>query len=112
MSKIYHYAFSVFDERNEFKVVLRELDYTERNSNQGIIYEVRTPFSKLKLRKCDIGKVHRGKAILLFERNDKKAITIFTEYLNKKIKAAQKIVDDYNRIVGKLQNITVKEEEY
>ena len=112
MSKIYHYAFSVFDERNEFKVVLRELTYTERDSDQGTIYEVRTPFSKLKLRKCDIGKVHRGKAILLFERNDEKAMNIFTEYLNKKIKEAQKIVDDYNRIVGKLQNITVKEEEY
>lgn len=112
MSKIYHYAFSVFDERNEFKVVLRELDCKEGNFGSGVSYEVRTPFSKLKLKKCDIGKVYRGKCILMFERNDEKAINTFIEYLNNKIKEAQKIVDDYNGIVGKLQNITVKEEEY
>jgi len=112
MSKIYHYTFNVFNDRTDFKVVLRELTYAEGNYGRGRVYQVRTPYSVLKLTKGEIGQVHHGKSVLLFKRDDKKAIDIFIKYLNKKIDEAQNIVDNYNGIVGKLQNITVKEEEY
>lgn len=77
---LYHYYFNIYKDAPE--LIVRKEPYTiNRKGN----YRIKTNLAYRQVSPDDIGKVIAGNAVILLERDDAKARTIFTESLMQKI---------------------------
>lgn len=107
---IYHYYFNLYDSKKDPELFVKKEEYepcssSNKNSQSYFLYsrERRIIYDK------DINTVVLGKYILMTERDDEKALKMFKEYLNNKIKEKEQEIERYYNISSLIDSLNLYE---
>lgn len=108
---IYHYYFNFYDSKKEPEMFVKKEEYekcaSSNKDNQA--YFLYSRERRIIYEKDNINTVVLGKYILLTERNDEKALKMFKDYLNNKIKEKEQEIERYNNISSLVDSLELYE---
>ena len=107
---IYHYYFNFYDSKKEPEMFVKKEEYEKcaSNNKDNQAYFLYSRERRIIYEK-DINTVVLGKYILLTERDDEKALKMFKDYLNNKIKEKEQEIERYNNISSLVDSLELYE---
>lgn len=105
---IYHYYFNIYDPKKDPEIFVKKEEYEPCSSKKEQSYFLYSRERRIIYDK-DINTVVLGKYILMTERDDEKALKMFKEYLNDKIKEKEQEIERYHNTSALIDSLNLYE---